>query len=86
MGTIYWVTGIILGISIGIGLALRIVVELIMISNDIGDSSGTVKDFGHGLAICDKKDGLSRKKLTKKLDSGRALLNIRRDTVGRPRK
>lgn len=87
MGAFYWITGILLGIAIGTGLALRIVVSLIMKSNDIGDSSGATTDFGSGVTICEKKNGLSStKKLEKQLDSGRALLNIRRDTVGLPRK
>ena len=87
MGAFYWITGILLGIAIGLGLALRIIVTLVMKSNDIGDSCGTSTDFGRCVTILEKKNGInSTKKLEKQLDSGRALLNIRRDTVGLPRK
>ena len=79
MGAFYWITGILLGIAIGTGLALRIVVSLIMESNDIGDSSGATKDFGSGVTICEKKNGLSQKKLEKRLEEGRALLKSRKE-------
>ena len=87
MGAFYWITGILLGIAIGLGLALRIIVTLVMKSNDIGDSCGPSTDVGRGVTILEKKNGISStKKLEKQLDSGRALLNIRRDTVGLPKK
>ena len=79
MGAFYWITGILLGIAIGAGLALRIVVALIMSSNDIGDSSGTTKDFGHGVTIGEKKNGLSRRKLESRLVTGRAFIKSRRE-------
>ena len=79
MGAFYWITGILLGIAIGTGLALRIVVSLIMKSNDIGDFSGETKDFGNGITIYEKKNGLSQKKLEKRLEEGRALLNSRKE-------
>ena len=38
--------GILCGLAIGLGLALRITVLQIKKSNDIGDSKGDMRDFG----------------------------------------
>ena len=65
MGTFYLVTGILLGVSLGLGLALRVTVTLIMKSNDIGDSSGTCADFGRGVVFWGKKDKMREKAANK---------------------
>lgn len=86
MGPIFWITGTIIGVVIGLGLALRIVASCIMRSNDIGDSTGTTKDFEHVFNIFDKKDRMSERKLDKKLGTGRDILNCRREAVGLPKR
>lgn len=56
------ISGILLGVSLGLGFALRITVALIMRSNNIGDFSGTCDDFGCGIKTYVKKDRISKKK------------------------
>ena len=81
MGTFYWVTGILLGVSIGLGMALRFTVELIMRSNDIGDTTGNCVDFSSGIELCKKKEGRSKKKISKLYRSAEAVLQRRRNEV-----
>ena len=81
MGTFYWVTGILLGVSIGLGMALRFTVELIMRSNDIGDTTGNCVDFSHGIELCKKKEGRSKKKISNLYRSAEAELQQRRSDV-----
>lgn len=82
MGAFYWIIGIALGIALGIGLALRIVVSLIMRSNDIGDYSGSSRDFGNGLYVLEQKNGLSARKVRKRLEEGRITLEGLRSKRG----
>lgn len=78
MGTIYVVTGILLGVSLGLGFALRFTVALIMRSNDIGDSSGTCADFGGGVRLYEKKDKMREKAAKKYYASERGSMERRR--------
>ena len=56
---LWTVIGILLGIAIGIGLALRITVQNIKGSNDVGDSKGDLEDFHAVLNIIVTNDGLT---------------------------
>lgn len=51
--------GIVCGIAIGLGLALRITVLRIKQSNDMGDSKGDMRDFGTYVDMMDSEDGMS---------------------------
>jgi len=59
-----FVLGIILGLSTGLGMALYITSYLVKRSNDIGDSTGTLENFGK-LNIFYQKAGLSKRGLEK---------------------
>ncbi|MBO4651877.1 MAG: hypothetical protein J5649_01000 [Lachnospiraceae bacterium] len=83
MELFYIVTGALLGVSLGIGLALRITVTLIMRSNDVGDYSGTCDDFGRGVQLCEEKDGMREKAAKKRYASARRKLERRREAVVR---
>lgn len=50
--------GIVLGITIGIGLALRITVLAVKKSNDVGDSKGEMRDFGTYIDMISTQDDL----------------------------
>lgn len=52
------IIGIICGIAIGIGLALRITVLAVKNSNDIGDSKGDLRDFGTYIDMISTEDDL----------------------------
>ncbi|MCR5520774.1 MAG: hypothetical protein K6F44_02550 [Lachnospiraceae bacterium] len=41
------ILGAIFGLIIGVGLAYYITITLVKRSNDVGDSSGILQDFGH---------------------------------------
>lgn len=81
MDAFYIVTGVLLGVSLGIGLALRVTVTLIMKSNDIGDYSGTCDDFGRGVELIAQKDGMREKAAKKQYASAREALERRRTAV-----
>ena len=81
METVYWVTGILMGVSLGVGLALRLTVELIMRSNCIGDYTGDSEDFGFGVEIIRTKDETNRKKAEMLYGSSEVKLQRRRNEV-----
>ncbi len=55
----FWaIVGILIGIAMGIGLALRMVVLSVKESNDMGDSKGNLRDFGTSLNIIFSEDDL----------------------------
>ena len=56
-GTWFFI-GILCGIIIGLGLALRITVLRVKKSNDIGDSKGGIRDFGTYVNIMSSEDDL----------------------------
>jgi hypothetical protein len=56
-----YVLGVLMGIALGIGLAYFLTVTLVKRSNDIGDSSGKLSDFGT-LHMITSEDGLSAAK------------------------
>ena len=56
---IWTVVGILLGIIIGLGLAVRITVQNIKASNDVGDSRGELQDFQAVLNIISDEDNLT---------------------------
>ena len=50
--------GIVCGIAIGLGLALRITVLRIKQSNDVGDSKGDIRDFGTVVDVMSAEDDM----------------------------
>lgn len=52
--------GIIFGFLLSLSLVLLIVTKLLKESNDIGDSMGTLSDFGTYVHVTASEDGLSR--------------------------
>ncbi len=59
MGLIY---GLIVGVALGIGVAYYVTVSLVKKSNDIGDSSATLRDVSDGVIVLDKEDNLHNPK------------------------
>lgn len=51
-----YVIGAILGLALGLGLALFITVTLVKKSNDVGDSTGSLKDFGYLNVLISEND------------------------------
>lgn len=56
--------GIICGIAIGLGLALRITVLQIKKSNDMGDSKGDMRDFGTFIDMIATEDDMHNYRLS----------------------
>ncbi|MCR5249478.1 MAG: hypothetical protein K6E50_02595 [Lachnospiraceae bacterium] len=55
----FWAfVGILCGLALGIGLALSMVVKSIKESNDMGDSKGSMRDFGATLNMLYSVDDL----------------------------
>ena len=59
VGEYYFRIGGVYGFALGLGLAILITMILIKKSNDIGDSRGTMNDFGY-LYMLDSEDDLHR--------------------------
>lgn len=78
------ILGILLGIALGLGLALMITVKAVRKSNDIGDSKGSLRDFGTYVNMHAVEDNLSRYRPS---DRGKILLeNLKREALGEIRK
>jgi len=56
--TFWGIVGILLGIVIGLGLAVRIICSRITQSNDIGNFKGDLWDFGARINVMDFEDDL----------------------------
>ena len=52
-----YVIGGLIGLALGLGIAFLITMYLVMKSNDIGDSKGSLADFGYLKMLC-SEDGL----------------------------
>ena len=70
VGDVFLRIGAVYGLALGIGLALLITMILIRRSNDIGDSKGTMNDFGY-LYMLSSEDDLHRRE-----PDGSALIQI----------
>jgi len=58
--------GLIIGITLGISIAMAIMISFIKKSNDIGDSKGDFYDFGDYLKTINHMDNLRTKSTHKK--------------------
>ena len=52
--------GIICGLALGIGLAFNMVIKNVKESNDMGDSKGSMRDFGASINMLKSEDGLNK--------------------------
>ena len=78
MDMIYWITGLVAGVIFGFGLALRFTVHFVMSSNDLGDYSGTCKDFGDGILLVIEEDEMTTKTHN---SHAKEILNHRRELI-----
>lgn len=80
MGGVGAFIGVIMGIALGLGLALMITVQMVKKSNDIGDSKGSLRDFGTYVNMLSVEDNLHK---CRPSDRGKLLLeNQKREALG----
>ena len=74
------ILGIFLGLILGVGVAMMVTVNVIKKSNDIGDSKGSLRDFGTYVNMHAVEDNLPRYRPS---DRGKILLeNLKREALG----
>lgn len=78
MGMAYWISGLVVGVVFGLGLALRLTVYYVLKSNDYGDYSGTCGDFGEGIHLVVEDDDLKTREFNQ---SAKEILNKRREEL-----
>lgn len=78
MSMAYWISGIVVGVIFGLGLALRLTAYCVMKSNDYGDTSGSCSDFGEGIFLVVEDDNMKTREFNQ---NAKEILNKRREDL-----